>query len=128
MQTPSPRAIRPGFISHTEIARANPDATKVWLQEVLGWKFLEPVPTPMGPYHTWDFGDSMGGGIRSNNPPEAPGTIPYCEVADIKAAHSKAVKAGAIEMFPPDEVPGGMGWISIVRAPGGVAIGFWGPK
>jgi hypothetical protein len=28
-------------------------------------------------------------------------------------------------MFRPEQLPGGMGWIAIVAAPGGVAIGFW---
>lgn len=126
--TPRARTIRSGFISHTELASTNPGATKTWCQEVLGWKFLDPVPTPAGPYHMWSFGDNNGGGIRVNNPPEAPGSIPYCEVHDIRAAFAKALKAGATAMFPPDEIPGGMGWIAVVQAPGGVAFGFWGPK
>ena len=67
-------------------------------------------------------------GIRANNPPEVPGTIPYCEVANIQATYSKALSAGATGMFPPDQLPGGMGWIAIVAAPGGVAIGFWAKK
>jgi predicted enzyme related to lactoylglutathione lyase len=54
-----------------------------------------------------------------------PGSIPYCEVADIHATHSKAISAGATAMFGPERLPGGMGWIAIVAAPGGVAIGFW---
>lgn len=125
---PAARKIRPGFISHTEIASGNPEATKAWLQEVLGWKFVKPMPTPAGPYHMWSFGNNTGGGLRVNNPPEGPGSIPYCEVLDIKVAYAKALKSGATEMFPPDEIPGGMGWIAIVQAPGGVSIGFWGPK
>src|SRR6267143_5643378 len=80
--SPPPRKIRPGYISHTEIASANPGATKVWLQEVLGWKFLEPMPTPNGPYHMWTFGNNTGGGLRTNNLPETPGSIPYVEVVD----------------------------------------------
>jgi len=92
---------------------------------VLGWKFGEAMPTPGGPYHMWQFDNGTGGGIRANNPPEVPGSIPYCEVADIKATYSKAIAAGATAMLPPEEIPGGMGWIAIVAAPGGVAIGFW---
>ena len=126
---PPARTIQPGYISHTELASADPAATKAWCQEVLGWKFTEPVPTPAGPYHMWNFGNnSGGGGIRTNNPPEAPGSIPYCEVPDIQVAFAKALRAGATKMFPPDEIPGGMGWIAVVQAPGGVAFGFWGPK
>ena len=125
---PPARKIRPGFISHTELASADPPATKAWCQEVLGWKFVPPVPTPAGPYHMWSFSDNNGGGIRANSPPEAPGSIPYCEVANIRVAFQKALKAGAKEMVPPGEIPGGMGWIAMVQAPGGVVFGFWGPR
>jgi predicted enzyme related to lactoylglutathione lyase len=125
---PRARQVRPGFIAHTELASRDPAATKAWCQKVLGWKFGPSMPTPNGDYHMWSFGDNIGGGIRNNNPPEGPGSIPYAEVADIKAAYANALKAGATEMFPPDEVPGGMGWIAIVQAPGGVPIGFWGAK
>jgi predicted enzyme related to lactoylglutathione lyase len=136
------RKIRPGFISHTELASDDPSATKAWCETVLGWKFGDSMPTPTGPYHPWSFGDSTGGGIRAttNLPPqgkdgvpfvdrpEAPGSTPYCEVPDIKSAYERALKAGAKEMFPPNKIPGGNGWIAIVRAPGGVAIGLWAPK
>jgi predicted enzyme related to lactoylglutathione lyase len=73
----------------------------------------------------WRFDNGTGGGIRANNPPEVPGSIPYCEVADIQATYSKALAAGATGMLRPEQIPGGMGWIAIVAAPGGVAIGFW---
>ncbi len=120
--------VRPGLITHTELASANPPATRAWCEKVLGWKFGQPMPSPSGPYHMWRFENGTGGGIRANNPPEAPGSIPYCEVVDIQATFSKALEAGATAMFPPDPLPGGMGWIAIVAAPGGVPIGFWASK
>jgi uncharacterized protein len=123
-----PPKVRPGLITHTELASADPPATQAWCQQVLGWKFGPPMPTPAGPYHMWRFDNGTGGGIRSNNPPEVPGSIPNCEVADIKATYAKALAAGATGMFPPEQLPGGMGWIAIVGAPGGVAIGFWASK
>lgn len=119
--------IRHGLITHTELASTDPAATRTWCQKVLGWKFGEPMATPAGPYHTWRFETGTGGGIRANNPPEAPGSIPYCEVADIRATFSRALAAGAVEMLRPQALPAGMGWIAIVAAPGGVAIGFWAP-
>jgi predicted enzyme related to lactoylglutathione lyase len=122
------RKIRPGFISHTELASTDPGATKAWCRKVLGWKFGDPMQTPAGPYHMGTFGDNTAVGIRANNPPEIPGSVPYCEVPDIKAAYERALKAGATGVFPPDEIPGGNRWIAIVQAPGGVAIGLWGPK
>ena len=119
---------RQGVITHTELASADPAATRAWCESVLGWKFEQTVPTPAGPYHMWRFGIGTGGGIRANNPPEVPGSIPYCEVADIKATYARAVSAGATGMMPPEQLPGGMGSIAIVAAPGGVAIGFWSAK
>lgn len=120
-----PKASRVGAITHTELASADPSATRAWCENVLGWKFGQAVPTPAGPYHMWQFEIGTGGGIRANNPPETPGSIPYCEVRDIQATYSKALAAGATEMLGPQELPSGMGWIAIVAAPGGVAIGFW---
>lgn len=121
----APPKLRPGVITHTELASADPAATRMWCEQVLGWKFGESMPTPVGPYHMWRFDNATGGGLRANNPPEVPGSIPYCEVADIHATYSKALAAGATEMLSPQQLPGGMGWIAIVAAPGGVAIGFW---
>ncbi|MCA1812694.1 MAG: hypothetical protein LC624_01935, partial [Halobacteriales archaeon] len=84
-------------------------------------------PTPTGPYHMWSVGKQTGG-VRANEPPEAPGTLLYCEVPDIRAGFEKALKAGASEMMAPEEIPGGMGWMAIVQAPGGVAFGLWSMK
>lgn len=116
---------RIGVITHTELASADPGATRAWCEQVLGWTFGQAVPTPSGPYHMWQFAIGTGGGIRANNPPEVPGSIPYVEVKDIQVTYGNALAGGAIEMVPPMQLPGGMGWIAIVAAPGGVAIGFW---
>ena len=124
----APPKMRPGTITHTELASADPPATRAWCENVLGWRFGQSVPTPTGPYHMWRFDLGTGGGIRANNPPEVPGSIPYCEVADIQTTYSKALGAGATEMVPPMQLPSGMGWIAVVAAPGGVAIGFWAMK
>jgi len=127
-KAPAPPAIRPGVITHTELASADPLATKAWCAKVLGWKFGPPMPTPTGSYHMWRFSNDTGGGIRASNPPEAPGTVPYCEVRDIRATFRKALEAGATEMMAPQQLPEGMGWIAIVGAPGGVTLGFWSMK
>ena len=124
----SPPKMRAGTITHTELASADPVATKSWCERVLGWKFGAPMPTPTGPYHMWRFDIGTGGGLRSNNPPEAPGSVPYCEVASIRDTFEKALAAGASEMMAPQQLPDGMGWIALVAAPGGVMIGFWSVK
>lgn len=120
-------AARLNTVTHTELASSNPTATIAWCKSVLGWEFGV-MPTPDGPYHMWQTKMGTGGGVRASNPPEVPGSIPYVEVASIKAAYAKAIKNGAGEMLPPEQLAGGAGWIAIVAAPGGVTIGFWAMK
>ena len=115
-----------GWITHTELASAAPAATKAWCAAVLGWTFKPSFPVPGGEYHLFTYSDKGGGGIRLNNPPEVPGSIPYVHVADARAAFDKALREGAEEMFPPTRVMEGV-TVAIVRAPGGVPIGFSGP-
>jgi predicted enzyme related to lactoylglutathione lyase len=115
-----------GWITHTDLATTDPDATKAWCEKVLGWTFTASFPTAAGQYHLFAYSDKGGGGIRRNNPPETPGTLPYVHVADVLASFRKAVREGAEVMMPPEKVMDGVR-VAIVRAPGGVAIGFSGP-
>jgi predicted enzyme related to lactoylglutathione lyase len=72
--------------------------------------------------------------IPSGEPPTAvemasasvPGSVPYVHVEDCQAAFDQAVEAGAEEMLAPIRVMEGV-TTAIVRAPGGLAIGFSGP-
>ena len=116
-----------GWITHTELASSDPAATQAWCAKVLGWRFQPSFPIPGGgEYHLFAYSNKGGGGIRPNNPPEVPGSIPYVHVADTRAAFETALREGAEEMIPPERVMEGV-TIAIVRAPGGVAIGFSGP-
>jgi uncharacterized protein len=108
-----------GWITHTEFASSDPAATKAWCGTVLGWTFKPSVPTPGGEYHLFAYSDKGGGGIRSNNPPEMPGSVPYIHVPDARAAFEKAVREGAEAMLAPERVMEGV-TIAVVRAPGGV--------
>lgn len=115
-----------GCITHTELASNDPGATRTWCAKVLGWTFRPPMPTPSGDYHLFAYSDQGGGGVRSINPPEIAGSIPYIHVADAHAAYAAALREGAEEMLPPMRVMEGV-TVAIVRAPGGVPIGISGP-
>jgi uncharacterized protein len=115
-----------GWITHTELASEDPAATKEWCAAVLGWTFMPSFPTPDGDYHLFAYSEQGGGGIRNVNPPEVPGAVPYVHVPDAHAAFASALSAGAEEMLAPMRVMEGV-TIAIVRAPGGVPIGFSGP-
>jgi predicted enzyme related to lactoylglutathione lyase len=116
-----------GQITHTDLASDDPAATTAWCQEALGWSFQPPFPTPSGAeYHLFAYSDQAGGGIRGTDPQEAPGSIPYVHVDDCQAAFDRAIAAGAEAVIEPRRVMEGV-TTALVRAPGGVRIGFSGP-
>jgi len=115
-----------GHITHTDLASTDPDATRDWCAQVLGWTFQQPFPMPEGDYHLFSYSDAGGGGVRATTPGEAPGATPSVHVADTDASHAAALAAGAEELQPPTTLMPGVR-VSQVRAPGGVVLGFSGP-
>lgn len=115
-----------GHITHTDLASANPEATKAWCAKVLGWTFTMTLPSMNGEIYLFAYAPTGGGAIRRNNPPEIPGSIPYIHVEDAQQAYDLALREGAEEMMSPTRVMEGV-TVAIVRAPGGVPIGFSGP-
>jgi predicted enzyme related to lactoylglutathione lyase len=115
-----------GWVTHTELASSDPGATKEWCAKVLGWTFTASFPTPAGEYHLFAYSDQGGGGIRSTNAGEQPGSVPFIHVEDAHAAFSQAIEAGAEEIQAPARMSEGV-TTALVRAPGGVPIGFSGP-
>lgn len=115
-----------GWITHTDLASAEPDATRDWCAAVLGWSFQPPFPSPTGDYHLFAYSESGGGGIRRTTPNEQPGATPTVHVPDTEAAYDAALAAGAEPVRPPTKIMEGV-CTALVRAPGGVLIGFSGP-
>ena len=115
-----------GWITHTDLASLNPLATKAWCLKVLGWHFRPSFPGPAGDIHLFAYSDQGGGGIRPISPPEVPGSLPYIHVKDCQASFDLAIAEGATVMMPPTRVMAGV-TVAIVKAPGGVPIGFSGP-
>lgn len=116
-----------GWITHTELASSNPTATKAWCAKVLGWTFKPSMPIPGGgEYHLFAYSKQGGGGIRATSPSETPGSTFTVHVADTRASFEKALREGAEAMVPPTPVMPGV-TIAVVRAPGGVPVGFSGP-
>ncbi len=115
-----------GWITHTELASSDPAATREWCATVLGWHFPPPLPTPAGDYLLFAYSDVGGGGIRATAPGESPGSTPTVHVDDASAAYAAALAAGAEPVQPPERVMEGV-TVAMVRAPGGVLIGFSGP-
>lgn len=123
---PHPAGRTFGWITHTDIASADPAATQAWCEAVLKWQFRPPFPGPGPEYHLFIYSAQGGGGIRRTEGSEAPGAVPFVHVRDTQAAFDAALAAGAREIQKPTRVMEGVR-IASVRAPGGVVIGFSGP-
>jgi predicted enzyme related to lactoylglutathione lyase len=115
-----------GWITHTELASTDPDATRAWCAQVLGWTFQPALPTPAGDYHLFAYSPQGGGGIRRTGDGEAPGATPMVHVDDADRAFDAALAAGATAVAAPEDVMPGVR-VALVRAPGGVLLGFSGP-
>ena len=115
-----------GWITHTDLASADANATREWCATVLGWTFQEPFATQNGEYHLFSYSDTGGGGIRQTAPDEQPGSTPTVHVERTRASYEAALAAGAESVRPPTKVMEGV-CVAVVRAPGGVLIGFSGP-
>lgn len=115
-----------GWITHTDLASTDPAATKAWCADVLDWSFAPPFDGQRGEYHLFAYSDQGGGGIRAVAAGEAPGSTPTVHVRDADEAFTAALAAGAEEVQPPNTVMEGVR-TALVRAPGGVLIGFSGP-
>ena len=115
-----------GWITHTDLASNDPAVTTAWCAKVLGWKFKPPFKTGTSEIHLFSYSSKGGGAVRPTNPPEIAGSIPYVHVADCASAFAAALLEGAEEMMGPTRVMEGV-TVAIVRAPGGVPIGFSGP-
>lgn len=116
-----------GWITHTELQSADPIATKSWCAKVLGWNFTQTMPMPDGSdYHLFAYSDQGGGGVRGLMPNESPGSSFTVHVADAHEAYAQALTEGAEAVTPPFRVMEGV-TIAVVKAPGGVRVGFSGP-
>ena len=114
-----------GWITHTDFASSDPAASKAWCEKVLGWKFKPSLPVPGGEYHLFAYSAESGGGIHRTGPSESPGSTPFVHVADAAAAFARAIQEGAEAIMAPNHIMEGV-TLAIVRAPGGITIGFSG--
>lgn len=115
-----------GWITHTEFTSRDPEATKDWCAKVLGWQFMPSFPTPTGDYHLFSYSEKGGGGIKQTADMELPGSVPFVHVENAQVAFEQAIKEGADAVHSPERIMEGV-TIAMVRAPGGVLIGFSGP-
>ena len=111
--------------SWAELNARGLDKDLPFYREVFGWTAKSTDSAAM-PYTEFQIdGDRIAGAMEMN--PMVPAEVPsywmaYFGVEDVDRAHRTALDAGAQEMLPPDDFPGGR--FSILSDPQGAAFGL----
>jgi predicted enzyme related to lactoylglutathione lyase len=122
---------KPGTFSWAELSARGIDKSKQFYRKVFGWgEKVSPMGEGLGDYTEFKLGDeSIAGAMEMNEmvPKEVPSYwLVYFGVADVDAAHKKAVDLGGKETLPPQDFPGGR--FSILSDPQGAAFGLLNAK
>src|SRR5215467_13581385 len=117
MARKSSRGREVGLIAHTELASADPDATRRFLAKAFGWSF-ESRKAPGGEMFSFHTSGGGLGSIRRTGPNEAPASINYVLVEDLDAAERTVRSGGGEVVLSRVDVPE-MGSFFWFRAPGG---------
>lgn len=111
-------------IVHLELQTANLSRACAFYTRLFDWR-AETIRMCSTSYLALDFGRDLGGGVVERDA-EGARWLPYVEVADLRAAISRALALGARLVLAPREGP--VGWRAIVEAPEGAEIALWQPK
>jgi uncharacterized protein len=123
MASPGPRDAPPeGDLAFTELASENPRETRRFLEKVFGWRF-ESVQMPMGEYLSYRTPGGRGG-VRPVRSREAPTSLAYVRVKDLREAEERVQRAGGTIVLPRVDVPG-MGCFFWFQVPGGPLLACW---
>ena len=112
-----------GAVAFTELASADPAATRAFLEKIFDWDF-ESVRMPMGDYLSYRTPGGGRGGIRSTQAKEMPQSMNYVRVEDLDAALTRIRRAGGEIVLPRVDVPD-MGSFFWFRIPGGPMMACW---
>jgi predicted enzyme related to lactoylglutathione lyase len=102
------------------------DKAKPFYKKLFGWGEKVSPMEGQGDYTEFLLsGESIAGGMEMN--PMVPAEVPsywlvYFTVPDVDKSHKKATEAGAKELLPPQDFPGGR--FSIVSDPQGASFGL----
>ena len=125
MAKPTGRARRReiGMLAHTEIASADPERVRRFLEEMFNWDF-EKIKGLGGERIAFQTPGGARGSIRKTHPEETPLSVNYILVEDLDAMTSKVKQLKGEIVLPRTDVPG-MGSFFWFSLPGGPVMACW---
>jgi predicted enzyme related to lactoylglutathione lyase len=110
-----------------DIFSSDPDKSRAFYSELLGWKAEEPNPEYGGYWNYFKDGIWVAGGMRNDGSTGAPdGWSVYLATDDAAATIDQATANGAQVVVPAMAVAD-LGTMGVVTDPGGATIGLWQP-
>ena len=112
-----------GTMGFTELSSTDAGATRFFLEKAFHWRFEE-VQMPNGEYLTYKSPDGNTLGIRQAERSEAPSSMNYVRVKDLKQAETRVLDAGGKIILPRTDIPG-MGSFFWFKVPSGPMMACW---
>jgi uncharacterized protein len=112
-----------GIMGFTELSSTDSGATRAFLEKAFRWKFEE-VQMPNGQYLSYRSPDGNTLGVRRAQQSEAPSSINYVRVEDLKQAETRVINAGGKIILPRTDIPG-MGSFFWFKIPSGPMMACW---
>lgn len=110
-----------GTIGFTELSSTDSGATRSFLEKAF---HCEEVKMPNGPYLSYRGPNGNTMGIRPAQKSEAPNSINYIRVEDLKQAETRVLNAGGKIILPRTDIPG-MGSFFWFKIPSGPMMACW---
>jgi uncharacterized protein len=113
----------PANIGFTELSTTNSTATRSFLEKAFRWKFEE-IEMPAGKYLSYRSPNGNTLGIRMTQQSEAPTSVNYVRVEDLKKAETRVRDLGGKIILPRTDIPG-MGSFFWFKVPSGPIMACW---
>ena len=110
-------------LGFTELSSTDSAASRSFLEKAFHWKFQE-VQMPNGKYLSYRSPEGATLGIRSAQSSEAPNSMNYVRVEDLKQAETSVREAGGQIVLPRTDIPG-MGSFFWFKVPSGPMMACW---
>lgn len=117
------KATTAAAMGFTELSSTDAEASRSFLEKAFHWNFQE-IQMPNGKYLSYRTPEGNQLGIRMTQQAEAPGSMNYLRVQDLKQAEVSVREAGGKIILPRTDIPG-MGSFFWFKIPSGPLMACW---